>query len=173
MKRQLLRLLMSIMSKNVIDLVSIVDCQMEVVMAPISDSVTCLVKDTCTSVSCCVDIGFMKTSFEAYLTLDACNYWLDVGIEKLSFNLSLKDVIFGIFCTGILFFFMFYFKVSVFCTDFNVNFQGLFIHLEIQCTIVLNIFFLSGTKNSFYLNNVIRIELVIFVVELYTKQYVK
>lgn len=97
MKRQLLRLLMSIMSKNVIDLVSIVDCQMEVEMAPISDSVTCLVKDTCTSVSCCVDIGFMKTSFEAYLTLDACNYWLDVGIEKLSFNLSLKDVIFGIF----------------------------------------------------------------------------
>lgn len=164
---------MSIMSKNVIDLVSIVDCQMEVEMAPISDSVTCLVKDTCTSVSCCVDIGFMKTSFEAYLTLDACNYWLDVGIEKLSFNLSLKDVIFGIFCTGILFFFMFYFKVSVFCTDFNVNFQGLFIHLEIQCTIVLNIFFLSGTKNSFYLNNVIRIEWVIFVVKLYTKQYVK
>eukprot|EP00105_Crassostrea_gigas_P044414 XP_019928562.1 PREDICTED: uncharacterized protein LOC105342368 [Crassostrea gigas] len=73
------------------------DCQMEVEMAPISDSVTCLVKDTCTSVSCCVDIGFMKTSFEAYLTLDACNYWLDIGIEKLTFNLSLKDVTFGLF----------------------------------------------------------------------------
>lgn len=111
--------------KNVIGLVSIVDCQMEVEMAPISDSVTCLVKDTCTSVSCCVDIGFMKTSFEAYLTLDACNYWLDVGIEKLSFNLSLKDVTFGICLHWITFLpHVLFYKVFVFCTDFNFNFKG-------------------------------------------------
>lgn len=96
-------------------------------MAPISYSVTCLVKDTCTSVSCCVDIGFMKTSFEAYLTLDACNYWLDVGIEKLSFNLSLKDVTFGICLHWITFLpHVLFYKVFVFCTDFNFNFKGFF-----------------------------------------------
>ncbi|XP_062616058.1 uncharacterized protein LOC134277763, partial [Saccostrea cucullata] len=72
------------------------DCQLEVDMMQISDSVTCLVKDSCTSVSCCMDVGFMKTSFESYLTLDACNYWMEVGIEKLSFNISLKDVTLGI-----------------------------------------------------------------------------
>lgn len=69
---------------------------MEVDMAPISDSVTCLIKDTCTSISCCMDVEFMKTSFEAYLALDACNYSLDIGIEKLSFHLSLNDITFGI-----------------------------------------------------------------------------
>ena len=69
---------------------------MEVDMAPISDSVTCLIKDTCTSISCCMDVEFMKTAFEAYLALDACNYSLDIGIEKLSFHLSLNDITFGI-----------------------------------------------------------------------------
>lgn len=91
-------------------------------MGLIFDLVICLVKDMCILVSCCVDIGFMKILFEVYFILDVCNYWLDVGIEKLLFNFSLKDVIFGIFCIGIFFFFMFYFKVFVFCIDFNVNF---------------------------------------------------
>ena len=68
---------------------------MEVNMSPISDSLTCLIKDTCTSINCCLEVEFMKTSFEAYLELDACNDWLEVGIEKLSFSLSLKDIKFG------------------------------------------------------------------------------
>lgn len=68
---------------------------MEVNMSPISDSLTCLIKDTCTSINCCLEVEFMKTSFEAYLELDACNDWLEVGIEKLSFNISLKDITYG------------------------------------------------------------------------------
>uniref|UniRef100_K1PXP9 Uncharacterized protein n=1 Tax=Magallana gigas TaxID=29159 RepID=K1PXP9_MAGGI len=71
------------------------DCQMDVLTNPISDSVTCLIKDTCTAVSCCMDIDFLQRSFESYITIDACNQWIHVGIEKLSFNISFDDFPFG------------------------------------------------------------------------------
>ncbi|XP_062579219.1 uncharacterized protein LOC134241150, partial [Saccostrea cucullata] len=71
------------------------DCQMEVLTSPIKDPVSCLIKDTCTAVSCCMDIDFLQRSFETYITLDACNHWILVGVEKLSFNLSLDDISFG------------------------------------------------------------------------------
>ncbi|XP_062593831.1 uncharacterized protein LOC134255325, partial [Saccostrea cucullata] len=71
------------------------DCQMDVLTSPITDSVSCLIKDTCTAVSCCMDIDFLQRSFETYVTVDACNYWIFVGIEKLSFNISLDDMLFG------------------------------------------------------------------------------
>lgn len=96
-------------------------------MVLIFDLVICLVKDMCILVSCCVDIGFMKILFEVYLILDVCNYWLDVGIEKLLFNLSFKDVIFGICLYWIMFlFYVLFYKVFVFCIDFNFNFKGFF-----------------------------------------------
>lgn len=68
---------------------------MDVLTSPISDSVTCLIKDTCTAVSCCMDIDFLQRSFESYITIDACNHWIHVGIEKLSFNISFDDLSFG------------------------------------------------------------------------------
>lgn len=68
---------------------------MDVLTSPISDSVTCLIKDTCTAVSCCMDIDFLQRSFESYITIDACNHWIYVGIEKLSFNISFDDLSFG------------------------------------------------------------------------------
>lgn len=126
---------------------------MEVEMAPISDSVTCLVKDTCTSISCCVDVGFMKTSFEAYLTLDACNSWLDVGIEKLSFNLSLKDVNFGICLHWIACFILkFFVQILILIFRLFLSFRSAMFYCSKQ------FLFFSGTKISFYLNSVIRIE---------------
>ena len=71
------------------------DCQMDVLTSPITDSVTCLIKDTCTAVSCCMDIDFLQRSFETYITVEACNHWIQVGIEKLSFNISMDDLSYG------------------------------------------------------------------------------
>lgn len=115
---------MFIMFKNVIDLVFIVDCQMEVEMVLIIDLVICLVKDMCILVSCCVDVGFMKILFEVYFILDVCNYWLDVGIEKLLFNFSLKDVIFGIFVLEYFFFLCFILKFLFFVQILMLIFKG-------------------------------------------------
>ena len=75
--------------------VCLADCQMDVSTHPISDHVTCLIKDTCTAVSCCMDIDFLQRSFETYITVDACNHWIQVGIEKLSLNISMEDLSFG------------------------------------------------------------------------------
>lgn len=68
---------------------------MAVSTTPLSGDLTCLIKDTCTSVSCCMDVNFLQRAFETYVTIDPCNYLLEVGIEKLYFNVSLNDFTFG------------------------------------------------------------------------------
>lgn len=75
--------------------ICLLDCQMAVSTTPLSGDLTCLIKDTCTSVSCCMDVNFLQRAFETYVTIDPCNYLLEVGIEKLYFNVSLNDFTFG------------------------------------------------------------------------------
>lgn len=74
---------------------------MAVLTSPITDSVSCLIKETCTAVSCCTDMDFLQRSFETYITVDACNHWILVGIEKLSFNISLDDVSLGLYDSAV------------------------------------------------------------------------
>lgn len=70
---------------------------MSVNTTALSGDLTCLIKDTCTAVSCCMDVDFLQRAFEAYVTIDPCDYYLEVGIEKLKFNISLNDYTFGRF----------------------------------------------------------------------------
>jgi hypothetical protein len=46
-------------------------------------------------VSCCVDVPLIGKKINAYLTLDPCDYKLNLGIEKYQFEFSLLDFKFG------------------------------------------------------------------------------
>jgi hypothetical protein len=57
--------------------------------------VSCHIPDYCTGIDCCVDVDLIGKSFNAYVLMDACNYKLSVGIEKLAFNLTLFEYEWG------------------------------------------------------------------------------
>ena len=78
-------------------------CQLEVDLANRSlDArssllVSCYLPSICTGFHCCVDVPAINMSFNAYLSVDPCNYMLTVGIENFSFNKSLDYYTFGKF----------------------------------------------------------------------------
>ena len=57
--------------------------------------VSCYLPSLCTGFQCCVDVPDLNMSFNAYLSVDPCNYMLTVGIEKFTFNKSLDHYTFG------------------------------------------------------------------------------
>lgn len=59
--------------------------------------VSCYLPSLCTGFQCCVDVPDLNMSFNAYLSVDPCNYMLTVGIEKFTFNKSLDHYTFGKF----------------------------------------------------------------------------
>jgi hypothetical protein len=70
-------------------------CQLVVDMDPITEPANCVIRDSCTAVSCCAEVGFLQQSFEVYMTLDPCTETIQVGIEKLNFNVSLSTITMG------------------------------------------------------------------------------
>lgn len=133
--------------------ICLLDCQMAVSTTPLSGDLTCLIKDTCTSVSCCMDVNFLQRAFETYVTIDPCNYLLEVGIEKLYFNVSLNDFTFGRWNGDAA---LNWFKVDFYCTIL------LFVSMHAK-SFVSSLFPLSGTTGKFYLNGIVRIEWVYFI----------
>lgn len=71
------------------------DCQLVVDIDPITEPVNCFIRDSCTAISCCAEVGFLQQSFEIYMTLDPCTDTIQVGIEKLNFNVSLSAITMG------------------------------------------------------------------------------
>ena len=57
--------------------------------------VSCHLLDSCTGIQCCIDVKEISKSVNMYVILDACNYRLSAGIEKLAFNQSLLNYKFG------------------------------------------------------------------------------
>ena len=51
--------------------------------------------DTCTGISCCLEIEEFQLSVNFYIILDACDYEFSVGIENLPYNKVLLDYEFG------------------------------------------------------------------------------
>ena len=72
------------------------ECFTPVTLAALDDdAITCNLDSTCRSLQCCLDIPVIKRSVHAFMNLDTCNYQLRVGIEKLQFNITLRDYTFG------------------------------------------------------------------------------
>ncbi|KAK3101942.1 hypothetical protein FSP39_007535 [Pinctada imbricata] len=55
----------------------------------------CILTSSCTGISCCTSLENPLTSFRSYLTIDSCGERLTVGIDHLSYNISLLDFNFG------------------------------------------------------------------------------
>ncbi|XP_062596534.1 uncharacterized protein LOC134257978, partial [Saccostrea cucullata] len=57
--------------------------------------VSCYLPSLCTGFHCCVDVPDFNMSFNAYLSVDPCNYMFTVGIEKFTVSKSLDQFKFG------------------------------------------------------------------------------
>lgn len=73
-----------------------VDCSVNVEFPELPEYVACHVTDTCTAVKCCLELGVLKSAATFYLTIDACEQQLEIGIEQLSFVRDLETFEFGI-----------------------------------------------------------------------------
>ncbi|VDI41394.1 Hypothetical predicted protein [Mytilus galloprovincialis] len=61
----------------------------------VPDTMSCYLSDTCTGIDCCIDVEQISRSINVYIKLDACNYKLTAGIEKLTFDVPLLNYEFG------------------------------------------------------------------------------
>ena len=75
------------------------DCALDVGLPDISSNtdLTCRLYDTCTGVSCCVDVDEIQTSLEAYVIINGCDQKLEIGVERLNFTVSLGNYPYGMF----------------------------------------------------------------------------
>jgi hypothetical protein len=85
----------SILIKVRISLLSDSFCEANISLSDLPPSMTCIIPDSCTGVDCCVDVDILARSINTYVLLDACNYVMRVGIEKLNVNISLIDYSWG------------------------------------------------------------------------------
>lgn len=61
----------------------------------IRGTTNCNIKNTCTAVSCCVEVGKVGRTFEFMMDIDFCNQKFTVGIEKLVEEVSLNMFEYG------------------------------------------------------------------------------
>ncbi|KAK3609658.1 hypothetical protein CHS0354_035943 [Potamilus streckersoni] len=68
------------------------DCSRPISLQPLpSDHLTCHIPSSCNQVDCCLDIPEIGASFSLLLRLDSCQKKLTVGIDKLTYDLSLLN----------------------------------------------------------------------------------
>ena len=70
-------------------------CSIDVAMSNLPDSVSCVIEDFCTGITCCAEIAFLKRGISAYAWLDYCSGRLVVGVENYKKNISLASYKFG------------------------------------------------------------------------------
>jgi hypothetical protein len=71
------------------------DCPTHFPLPVLSGPISCHIPELCTGVDCCVDVNLLSKSFHAFVYLDACNQMLNIGIEKLAFNLTMFNYEWG------------------------------------------------------------------------------
>jgi hypothetical protein len=71
------------------------ECQSITLPVDISNSATCYIPDTCTSIDCCIEVATLGRSFRTYVDIDTCSYKLTVEIDKIHLEYSLVDYEWG------------------------------------------------------------------------------
>ncbi|WAR05123.1 hypothetical protein MAR_020492 [Mya arenaria] len=61
----------------------------------LNGSVQCHIRKSCQMIECCATVDILKRNFYTYMSVDACNKTLTVGIEKYSYTISLVNYQFG------------------------------------------------------------------------------
>ncbi|VDH92137.1 Hypothetical predicted protein [Mytilus galloprovincialis] len=72
------------------------ECAVNVTLPDLPGTIKCHLDNTCTGLSCCADIEFIDRNVNIFLTIDPCNYKLNIGIEKYQYEVFLMDFEFGI-----------------------------------------------------------------------------
>lgn len=72
-----------------------VECPTKLSLFKIRGTTACNIKESCTAVSCCVEVGKLGRTFEVVLDIDFCNQKITFEIEKLTETLSLQMFEFG------------------------------------------------------------------------------
>lgn len=76
--------------------ISILACpDMVNALAVLPSDIACVVDDMCLSVQCCTNMTELEQGFTATLTVDPCNYKIDVRMEKFEQSILLFDYDFG------------------------------------------------------------------------------
>lgn len=75
--------------------VYISDCKNDLALPTLPPTARCSIGDSCTAVSCCMEVDVLKRAFNARVDLDTCNYKLKFGLEKLSQEIDLFDYKWG------------------------------------------------------------------------------
>ncbi|XP_052083535.1 uncharacterized protein LOC127720826 [Mytilus californianus] len=65
------------------------NCTLGVSPGVLDGDIVCLIGSKCSEVSCCVNDPETMSDFNAYLSLDPCEFTLLIGVEKYSFEVSL------------------------------------------------------------------------------------
>lgn len=73
----------------------LLDCKHDLVLPKLPDSTRCNIRESCTAVSCCMNVDFLKRAFNTRVEVDTCNYKLKFGIEKLDQEIDLFNYKWG------------------------------------------------------------------------------
>ncbi|VDI23782.1 Hypothetical predicted protein, partial [Mytilus galloprovincialis] len=72
------------------------DCSQEIRNLPsLLSNMNCYIDQSCTAVQCCIDVNELGKSLEIGVEIDPCDFRLTVRIEKLSFDVTLYDYVWG------------------------------------------------------------------------------
>ncbi|XP_052083607.1 uncharacterized protein LOC127720908 [Mytilus californianus] len=72
------------------------DCPQEMRNLPsLLSNMNCYIDQSCTAVQCCMDVNELGKSLEIGIKIDPCDFRLTVRIEKLSFDVTLYDYVWG------------------------------------------------------------------------------
>ncbi|VDI15760.1 Hypothetical predicted protein [Mytilus galloprovincialis] len=72
------------------------DCSQEIRNLPsLLSNMNCYIDQSCTAVQCCIDVNELGKSLEIGVEIDPCDFRLTVRIEKLSFEVTLHDYVWG------------------------------------------------------------------------------
>lgn len=74
----------------------ITECNIPMSMLPNNpEFVTCKIRDSCTSLECCLITGKLGRSFKLFIEIEPCLFQLRLGIEEMTFNMLLFDFEWG------------------------------------------------------------------------------
>lgn len=120
------------------------ECPANLPLFKIRGTTNCNIKNTCTAVSCCVEVGKVGRTFEFMMDIDFCNQKFTVGIEKLVEEVSLNMFEYGKSWVFLRFFFeneSLYQNIEnyikVFCMNFMDKFKDISYPLFIISTFIL------------------------------------
>ncbi|XP_052083594.1 uncharacterized protein LOC127720893 [Mytilus californianus] len=71
------------------------ECLASISLPVLPPTTKCHLFNSCTFISCCVEVPVLQRSFNMFMNLDACNLKLTVGIEKLLFEQMLSSYQWG------------------------------------------------------------------------------